>query len=128
MSKKILVVEDEPDLLTFYITLFEEHGFTTETALDGNEAARRIKGGPPDLIVLDLMMPEKSGVAFYRELRKNAETADIPVIMVTAFNEKDYPLADFKTQVYEESVPGPQAYLKKPIDKDLLIKTIKKHI
>lgn len=126
MSKKILIVDDEPDMITFLNTLLEENGYETDTAGNGKDAARKIKAALPDLILLDLMMPERSGVALYRDLRKNEETKDIPVIMITAFNEQEYPLADFQKQVYEESVPGPQAYMKKPVDKDKLLEAVKK--
>ena len=128
MAKKILIVDDEPDLITFYNTLLEENGYETVTAENGEKAVEILKKESPDLIVLDLMMPQKSGVAFYRELRKNRETAEIPVIMVTAFDDTPYPEADFRDKVYEDSVPGPQAYLKKPVDKDLLLENVKKLI
>ncbi len=128
MSKKILIVDDEPDMRTFLSALLEENGYDATLAENGKMAAKNLKEETPDLVLLDLMMPEKSGISFYRELRKNSETAKVPVIMVTAFENEKYPDVDFSKQIYDESVPAPQAYLKKPVDKDLLVETIKKLI
>jgi CheY-like chemotaxis protein len=110
MAKKILIVEDEPDVMLYLNTLFEEHGYETATAANGKEGAKKVEEVQPDLICLDLLMPEKSGIALYREL--------------TGFKADEFPMIDFKKFIYERSVPGPEAYIEKPIDRDRLLEAV----
>ncbi len=125
MGKDILVIEDEPDVAIYLATLLEEHGYEVRVASDGKKGAAMISEKRPDLICLDILMPQKSGIALYRELKKSEDYKDIPVVMVTGFKADDYPLIDFKKFIYERSVPGPEGYVEKPIDRDLLVKTIR---
>ncbi len=86
MSAKILVVDDmqsELDLISQYLT---EEGYTIVTAVNGAEALEKVKQNKPDAIVTDWMMPEMGGLDLARKLRKNPETADIPVVACTAKN------------------------------------------
>jgi len=126
MGKKILIIEDEADIATYLATLFEENGFEVATAGDGKEGARKVAEFRPDLICLDILMPEKSGIALYRELKKNNEFAGIPVVMVTGFKADEFPNVDFKKFIYERSVPGPEGYVEKPIDREVLLQTVRK--
>lgn len=125
MSRTILVIEDEPDVRTYLVTLFQENGYEVLTASDGKEGEAVLAQSKPDLICLDILMPEKSGIALYRELRKNPELKAIPVVMVTGFKAEEFPGVDFKKFVYERSVPGPEGYVEKPIDRELLLRTVK---
>ena len=86
MNGKILVVDDEEALVRLISYNLSKEGFTTLTALDGNEAWRLIQAEKPDLIVLDLMLPGKDGMEICRDLRKN--NIDIPIIMLTARDEE----------------------------------------
>ncbi len=124
MPKRILIVEDEPDVLTYLATLFEENGYEVMTATNGKAGEAALAQQRPDLICLDILMPEKSGIALYRELRKNPSFKDIPVVMVTGFRAEEFPGVDFKKFVYERSVPGPEGYVEKPIDREFLLKTV----
>jgi two-component system, OmpR family, alkaline phosphatase synthesis response regulator PhoP len=81
--KKILVVEDEPDFLELLRVYFKEEGFAIATAKNGVDAIRKARSLMPDLILLDVMLPELDGFAVCEILRKDAATASIPVIMVT---------------------------------------------
>jgi len=125
VGERILVVEDEPDVLTYLTTLLEENGYEVLTAQDGKAASAILAKTRPDLICLDILMPEKSGIALYRELKKSEEFKDVPVVMVTGFKAEEFPGIDFRKFVYERSVPGPEGYIEKPIDKDLLLRTIR---
>lgn len=125
MSRTILVIEDEPDVRTYLVTLFQENGYEVLTASDGKEGEAVLAQRKPDLICLDILMPEKSGIALYRELRKSPELKSIPVVMVTGFRAEEFPGVDFKKFVYERSVPGPEGYVEKPIDRQLLLRTVK---
>ena len=79
---RVLVVDDEPDVVTFISTVLNDNGYETVTAKDGVEALERVKERRPDLISLDITMPEKSGVRFYRDMRESDEYKDIPIVIV----------------------------------------------
>ena len=66
MAKKILIIDDEPDMVTFLCALLEDHGYVTITAADGEEGMTKIKSEKPDLISLDLLMPNKTGIKMFR--------------------------------------------------------------
>ena len=83
-KKRVLLVDDEPDLISILKKRFQKEGFDTDVAYDGNEAMAKIESNPPDAIVLDVMMPDKDGYQVCSELKKNAKYEDIPVLMLTA--------------------------------------------
>jgi len=120
-KKTILVVDDEPDVRTFLSTLFEDNGYATVMAQDGNEGLSRVKEKAPDLVTLDITMPNKSGVRFYREMKESAEWKKVPIIIVTGVS------GEFKTFIStRKQVPPPEGYLSKPIDKTEILKLVKK--
>lgn len=81
---KILIVEDEEDVLELVRYNLEKNGYLTDSALNGRKALEKIRSKTPDLILLDLMLPEVDGLEVCRSVKKDAKTADIPVIMLTA--------------------------------------------
>jgi two-component system phosphate regulon response regulator PhoB len=84
MKPRILVVDDEPDVLDLVTYNLGQAGFQTETAADGAEALRKARSSTPDLILLDLMLPEMDGLEVCKLLRRDAKTSAIPIIMLTA--------------------------------------------
>jgi two-component system phosphate regulon response regulator PhoB len=123
--RKIMVIDDEEDVVTFLTTLLEENSYETCWAMDGVEGLEKIKRERPDLICLDLLMPEKTGILLYREIRKDPELKDIPVIMITGFAAPEYPLIDFKRFISTKSIPPPEGFMEKPIDQKALLAAIK---
>jgi DNA-binding response OmpR family regulator len=89
MATKILVVDDEPDIVELVTYSFQEAGYEVVTARSGMEALRQARACLPDLILLDLMLPELDGMAVCEILRRLPSTARIPVIMLTAWNTDD---------------------------------------
>ena len=88
MAKKyILVVDDDPDLVETVAMMLESRGFEVGRAYDGIEGEESIKERRPDLVILDIMMPRKDGYVLCAELKANDETADIPVVLLTAVGE-----------------------------------------
>ena len=83
-QEKILIVEDEEDVLELVRNNLEKDGYLTESAVTGREALKKAKSGVPDLVLLDLMLPELNGLEVCRLLKGDAETATIPVVMLTA--------------------------------------------
>jgi len=138
MSKKILIVDDEPDVVTFVSAVLEEDGHTSISAKDGVEGLELLRSEKPDLVLLDLMMPRKSGIAMFQELRKDPDLSNIPVIVVTGVSEVTG--VDFRNFMYKQPLRDekkfvettgltkytiPDGYIEKPIDPDELIKVVK---
>ncbi|MBI5325513.1 MAG: response regulator [Ignavibacteriae bacterium] len=120
MAKKILVVDDEPDVLTYLTTLFSDNGFDVMTANNGKECFDKARNEKPDLITLDITMPEESGVRAFKELQEDSLTENIPVIIITGIT------SEFKKFIStRKQVKPPLAYFEKPIDRDLLIAKVK---
>ncbi len=124
-KKKILIIDDEPDVVTFLITLLEDQGFETCAAQDGEEGWEKIQKERPDLICLDILMPRKTGIKLYRQVRQNQTLKCIPVVIITGLGPAQYADSEFKKFIYHRSiVPPPDGYLEKPIDTEVLLKTI----
>lgn len=81
---KIFVVDDEPDVVELLRTILELEGFEVESACEGRVALARILADPPDLLILDLMMPGLDGMEMLKLLRLDPQGADLPVIIVSA--------------------------------------------
>ena len=82
-KKRVLIVDDDEDVLVYLSTWFEDQGMEVDIARNGMEATEKVQAKKPDLITLDIVMPEKTGVRFYRDMRANTETASIPIIIIT---------------------------------------------
>ena len=126
MSKKVLVVDDDPDVVTFNVTIVEELGYTPLVAKNGEEGLKIVKEEKPDLVILDVLMPRQSGVRLYRELKTDKSLGQKPVIMLSAIAEKTF-LRSQKalTEFGEDKIPEPEIYLEKPIEPEELGKIIK---
>jgi two-component system phosphate regulon response regulator PhoB len=85
---RILIVEDEPDILNLLAFNLENSGFETTTAMDGYEALDKVRKEAPDLILLDLMLPKLNGFEVCRKIRENPGLKNIPIIMLTAKGEE----------------------------------------
>jgi DNA-binding response OmpR family regulator len=88
MTARVLVVEDEPDIRTLVGYHLEREGFRVSAARSGPEALRLVRAAPPDLLVLDLMLPELDGLEVCRRLRQDPATAAVPIVMLTARGEE----------------------------------------
>jgi len=110
-QKRVLVVDDEPDVRSYLKNALADVGFQVDTAVDGLEALEAVRRSPPDLISLDLVMPRHSGAKFYRELQKDRTLSKIPVLLVTGHARDELGRADFE----EMTLSGPGVYLEKPV-------------
>ena len=124
-QKKVLVIDDEPDILTYITSILKNNGYLYVTAGNGVEGMKKAKAEHPDLITLDLLMPEQTGIKLYRELKKDETLKKIPVIMVTGIASQAQPFADFKKFIYERKIPGPEGYIEKPFPAEDLVEKIK---
>jgi CheY-like chemotaxis protein len=119
MGKKILVIEDEEDIRNYIMTLFEDHDYVALGAGNGREGFELARREAPDLITLDISMPEKSGMKALRELQEDPATASLPVVIVTGVSD------DLKSYIeHRKQLKPPAAYVFKPIERQELLETV----
>ena len=116
-GKTILLVDDDRDILASMEAALSELGPTLVTARDGNEAVEQANAHQPDLIVLDMMMPKRSGFLVMENLRRSRKPEDVPKVIMVTGNEGN------RHRVYAESL-GVSAYMNKPFRMEKLIETI----
>ena len=117
MSNKILIVDDEPDIVELLVYHLKKEGFSTKSASNGNEALEIAKSFLPDLVLLDLMMPEMDGIETCIQIRENTELKDTIIALLTARSEDYSQIAGFDS--------GADDYITKPIKPRVLISRIK---
>ena len=117
MPHRLLLVDDEPELLHALSVRLTAAGFVCEIASNGREAFEKIAKRLPDLIIVDLLMPEVSGYEVCRRLKEKERTADIPVIVLTAVPERT--VASTAEWLSASSV------LHKPFDSAILVSTVR---
>ena len=123
MPKTIRVVDCEPYVVRYFKTLFEDNGYRAITAMDGVEAMQKIRTEHPDLVTLDITMPNKTGVRTYRDIKENEELKHIPVLIVTGVQH------EFKNFISSRSqVPAPEGYLEKPVALDDVLAEVRRLI
>ncbi|SKA63986.1 DVU0259 family response regulator domain-containing protein [Desulfobaculum bizertense] len=116
MAKKILIIDDDPNIVSYMSDLFSDNGYDVCTAADGAEAYDVVENERPDLITLDLEMPEEWGPRFYRKLSQNPEFESIPVIVVSGLAGNRY------------AVQKAVASFTKPFDPEELLRAIRETI
>lgn len=114
--RRLLIADDNPDVLELLVLNFEAEGFEVVSARDGLEAEVMARAIIPDIVVLDVMMPESDGFEVLRNLRANAETRGIPVILLTARSTD--------ADIWEGWSMGTDYYITKPFDIDELVRLV----
>ena len=123
--KKVLVLDDEPNVVAYLETLLQDNGYDTVSAGDGREGMEKTRSEKPDLITLDISMPEESGVRFFRELKEDPDLSSIPVIIVTGVTGYGGKPEDFQKFIStRKNIPPPEGFVAKPIDRDELLKGV----
>ncbi len=121
-KKRILLVDDEPDFCSIVQGQLEKEGFEVELAYNGVEGLEKTYANPPDVIVLDVMMPEKDGYAVCKELKKDEKYCNIPIILLTA-------VASHVTSTRYSHADGMSSeaddYIAKPASADEIIRSVK---
>jgi len=114
---RVLVVEDDPDIAQLVSHYLEKAGFTTEIASSGRDALTSVAAQPPDLLVLDLMLPQVDGLEICRVVRGNTATAGVPIIMLTARAEESDRIVGLEI--------GADDYLAKPFSPGELVARVR---
>lgn len=119
--KKVLVVDDDPDDVKMISMILEPEGYDVITAENGEEALEKVESEGPDLILLDVMMPELDGFAACAKLKASPESKGIPVVLLTGvakqITKTRYPIDGVLRAEAEE-------YLEKPVDPEELLKVV----
>ena len=113
MKKKILIVDDDPNIVDYLVTLFEDNGYETCSAGNAQDGFEVAKQEVPDLITLDLEMPEEWGPRFYRRLSSDPEIMNTPVIVISGLSGNKY------------AIQKAVACISKPFDRDELLRIVK---
>ncbi len=144
MPKTVLVVDDDDNTRRFLTVALEENGYEAITAEDGDAGLKKLEEAIPDLILLDVMMPKKTGFSLFKLMRRKDEFKDIPVIMLTGVAgvlEEEDAQAEGDTfespfdsirqglrkgiaQMREEGLVRPEMFIDKPIDPEELIEAV----
>jgi len=115
-TAKIMIVDDEQDIVFIMGVILKKKGYEVITACDGLDCIKKVETEPPDLILLDNIMPNMNGLAVLSKLKASIKTKNIPVIMVTALADHDY--------VTGAQKGGAVDYVVKPFDYAVLLEKI----
>ena len=119
-KKKILIVEDEESLLKLESILLTSKGFEVKGVANGRAALEEIQKSHPDLILLDIMLPEMDGFEVCKKIKEDPQTRDIPVIMLTAKKTRE--------DMEKGKEVGADCYITKPFKSAMVIETIQRYI
>ena len=123
-EKKVLVVDDEPDVRNFLATCIEDAGFKVDTACDGAQALEKLQADPPDLMTLDMVMPRVSGINLMRQIRSMEQFSRLPVIVITAHAHDELGSEDIRGFSAFTSGLRPRYTMEKPVTPQKLVNAI----
>ena len=124
--KKVLVVDDDIDVRVFVSTVLEKNNYIPIVANNGEEGIAKVREGKPDLIILDVLMPKRSGIRMYHELKTDESLKDIPVIILSGIAKRTFLRSqEALTEFDKQEVPEPDAYIEKPAEPEELAEAIK---
>ena len=147
MAKQVLLVDDDRTTVQFLSEVLSEDGYDPVSAHDGKECMQKLEQAKPDLIVLDVMMPGKSGFVLFKELKRNEQYKDVPIIMLTGVGRVIEELNSHKDETFEkpydpvrevlkkkiqelreEGLVRPDMFVDKPVDADAFIARVRELI
>lgn len=121
----VLVVDDEPDIVTYLTTILEDNGYRTRSAGDADSALSEMRARLPDLICIDIMMPRRSGLSLYQQVKTDPDLKNIPAIVISAFSRlEDFTGQKFRRLFPDESVPEPAFFIEKPVNVAHFLETV----
>jgi CheY-like chemotaxis protein len=147
MSKKVLIVDDDPNIVRFLTVALEENGYRAVSASDGKEGFEKAEKELPDLLLLDVMMPRRTGFTLFKQLRRDERFKETPIIMLTAVsavleeqdglsgNTMESPYGALKeslrktiAEMKSEGEVRPEHFIEKPVDPELVVAKIRELI
>ena len=147
VAKDILIVEDSDENVVFMSEILEANGYGYRVARNGREAMEAIQQKQPDLVLLDIMMPRKTGLGVLKDMRRDPTTANVPVVVVTGASsatgvdlrtgqeqarqsyDDDF-ARSYGTKLHQimQELPAPDGFVEKPIDPPVLVEMIRKFL
>ena len=121
-SRSALIIDDEPDTTTYLATLLTDNGWTARTANSVEDGLALAREQVPDVVLLDLMMPERGGLSALVELRKTPNLSSVPIVIVSGIQETL--TSDFRTFLKRFKYRKPDAFLDKPVVPEELLQTL----
>ena len=121
---KILIIDDDADIVESMRIVLESNNYEVISASNGQEGLDKVKGENPDLIILDVMMPNMDGFEISRVIKSDTDHKNIPILMLTAIKEKSG--LDFKKEAGDKTWLPVDDYCEKPLDSQELITKIEK--
>ncbi|MCK9275122.1 MAG: response regulator [Syntrophales bacterium] len=126
MAKKVLTVDDDPDISAFVKTVLEENGYNAVIAKNGETGLSMARKEKPELVILDVLMPKQSGIKMYRELKSDVALKNIPVIILSGIAKRTFLRSqEALTEFGDLPVPEPELYIEKPVEPDELAEAVK---
>jgi DNA-binding response OmpR family regulator len=126
-KKKVLFVDDELDMRIFLSTVLKTEGYEAVAARNAFEGIKKAREILPDVVIMDVMMPQAGGVTLFQEIKKDERLKHVPVIMLTGVTEKAFhhhiKMLNLRL---DDTLPPPDAYMEKPLDPARLVETIEK--
>ncbi len=123
MAKKVLIVDDEPDAVDFTKEVVEGEGYTVVVASDGSKGLAAMRREKPDLVILDVQMPDMDGFEVFQEMKRDESLKAIPVVMLTGIREK-VGIGFSADEMKDYMGSRPSDYIEKPIDPAKLRKAV----
>lgn len=122
MAKKIMIIEDEPDIREYLLAVLSDNGYRGLGLSQGRSATKAARNHSPDLILIDIMMPRRSGISIFMELRRNAELRHIPVAFMSGIsNGADFLAEEIGKAADHAPLRPPEGFIEKPIRREGLI-------
>ena len=126
MTKKILIIDDEPDIRNYLMAALDDEGYTTFGVNESEPIPEAVIKYKPDLIILDIMMPQRAGISIYKELRVSTNLSNIPIALLSGMTyESDFNQTGLLQLLKKESIPLPNRFIDKPVNLNLLLSSIK---
>jgi two-component system alkaline phosphatase synthesis response regulator PhoP len=147
MAKQVLVVDDDKNTVKYLSAVLSDHGYEPVPAYNGSEGLDKVKEAKPDLIVLDVMMPKKTGFVLFEQLKKDERYKEIPILMLTGVSGVLEKLDDHMEEIFEKSYDSlrealrkkirelreeglvrPEMFVDKPVDPDAFVAKVRQLI
>ena len=127
-EKTVLVVDDDADVVYYLSTALQDAGFRVEIAFSVDEALEKVRANAPDFVSLDMVMPRKSGIVLYHELKRHPTWSRIPVLFVTGRARDEHVRRDLDAALADSSMVGPSTYLEKPVTAERFVAVVAGHL
>jgi two-component system alkaline phosphatase synthesis response regulator PhoP len=115
MAKQVLIVDDDKNAVKYLSAVLSDNGYDPVAAYDGSEGMKKVEAAKPDLIVLDVMMPKKTGFVLFKQLKQDKRYKEIPILMLTAVSGVLEELEEHKEETFERPYDSLRESLKKKI-------------